>query len=72
MIIIPANINKANEHFLRLAKLFQQKIKTEQTHLNNNRGKQFRQSIRFNPQPLDRHSQKHHLSKSQQRNSRTK
>ena len=36
MIIIPANINKANEHFLRLAKLFQQKIKTEQTHLNNN------------------------------------
>ena len=27
MIIIPANINKANEYFLRLAKLFQQKMK---------------------------------------------
>ena len=29
MIIIPANINKANEYLLRLAKLFQQKMKTE-------------------------------------------
>lgn len=38
MIIIPANINKANEYLLRLAKLFQEKMKNAQTYSINNRG----------------------------------
>ncbi len=53
MIIIPANINKANEYLLRLAKLFQEKMKNAQTYSINNRGNQFKQSIKFNPPPLD-------------------
>ena len=53
MVLIPANINKANNYLLRLAKLFQQKIKTSQLYSENSRGKQYRQSLRFNPPPLD-------------------
>ena len=72
MIIIPANINKANEYLLRLAKLFQQKMKTEQTYANNKRGNQFRQSIKFNPPPLDLNSINNHSGNSKKRTSRIK
>ena len=72
MIIIPANINKANEYLLRLAKLFQQKMKTEQTNSNNNRGKQFKQSIKFNPPPLDLNSINNHSGNSKKRTPRIK
>lgn len=72
MIIIPANINKANEYLLRLAKLFQQKMKTEQTYANNKRGSQFRQSIKFNPPPLDINSINKHSGNSKKRAPRIK
>ena len=72
MVIIPANINKANEYLLRLAKLFQQKMKTEQTNSNNNRGKQFKQSIKFNPPPLDLNSINNHSGNSKKRTPRIK
>lgn len=39
---------------LRLAKLFQQNIKHSQLYPENSRGNQFRQSIKFNPPPLDK------------------
>ena len=72
MVIIPANINKANEYFLRLAKLFQQKMKTEQAYSNNNRGNQFKQSIKFNPPPLDLNSRNNHSAKTRKRSQNIK
>ena len=72
MVLIPANINKANEYLLRLAKLFQQKMKTEQTNSNNNRGSQFKQSIKFNPPPLDINSINNHSGNSKKRTPRIK
>lgn len=52
MLIIPANINKANEYLLRLARIFQQKMRTKPTNYNNNnRGNTFRQSLQVNPPP---------------------
>lgn len=72
MIIIPANINKANEYLLSLAKLFQQKIKTEQAYSNSNRGRQFKQSIKCNPPPLDITSMNNHSGNSKKRTPRIK
>ena len=72
MIIIPANINKANEYLLRLAKLFQQKMKTQQTNSNNNRESQFKQSIKFNPPPIDINSINKHSVNSKKRTPRIK
>lgn len=72
MIIIPASINKANEYLLRLAKLFQQKIKTEQACSNNTRGNQFRQSIKFNPPPLDVNSRNNTLGKTRNKSQNVK
>ena len=67
MIIIPANINKANEYLLHLAKLFQQKMKTEQSYSNNTRGNQFKKSIKFTPPPLDINSRNNHSGKPRKR-----
>ena len=72
MVIIPANINKANAYLLRLAKLFQQKMKTEQTNSNNNRGSQFKQSIKFNPPPLDVNSRNKNKAKNRKRSQNIK
>ena len=72
MIIIPANINKANEYLLRLAKLFQEKMKNAQTYSINNRGNQFKQSIKFNPPPLDLKSINNHSGNSKKRTPRIK
>ena len=72
MVIIPANINKANAYLLRLAKLFQQKMKTEQTNSNNDRGSQFKQSIKFNLPPLDINSINNHSGNSKKRTPRIK
>lgn len=70
MIIIPTNINRANEYLLRLAKLFEQKMKTEQTY--NNPGKQFRKSLKFNPPPLGVTSRNNTLGKTRKRTPNTR
>lgn len=72
MLIIPADKNKANKYLLRLAKFFQQKTKTTQTYPMNNRRNHFKQSIKFNPPPLDLDSRNKHLGNSQNRSSRIK
>jgi len=63
MLIIPADKNKANNDLLRLAKFFQQKMKTAQTYPINKHGNQFRQSIKFDPPPLDLKSKNNHSGK---------
>lgn len=60
MIIIPANINRANEYLLRLAKLFEQKMKTDKAY-------SFRQSLKFNPPPLYLSSRNNTLGKTRKR-----
>lgn len=72
MLIIPADKNKANDYLLRLAKYFQQKMKMAQAHSINNHGNQFRQSIKFNPPPLDLNSINNHSGNSKKRTPRIK
>lgn len=72
MLIIPADKNKANDYLLRLAKHFQEKMKKAQTYPINNRGNQFKQSIRFNPPPLDLKSIHNHSENPQRKSPRIK
>lgn len=52
IIIIPNNINKANDYLFRLTKLFLQKIRTSQFSPTKNKGKKYRDSLKFTPPPL--------------------
>ena len=72
MLIIPADKNKANDYLLRLAKYFQQKMKLAQTHSINNRGNQFKQSIKFDPPPLNLKSGSNYPRTPQKRSPRIK
>lgn len=73
MIMIPANMNRANDCFLRLAKRVQQKMRTEQAYPNsNNRRKQFQQSIQFNPPPLNLNSRNNTLGNTRKRTPNTR
>lgn len=53
IIIIPKNKDRSNKYMYHFAKLFQQDMQTAHSCSGNNRGNQFRQSIKFNPPPLD-------------------
>ena len=53
IIIIPKNKDRANKYMYHFAKLFQQNMRATHFYSGNKRGKQFRQSIKYNPPPLD-------------------
>lgn len=72
IIIIPKNKDRANKYMYHFAKLFQQNMRTTHFYSGNNHGNQFRQSIKFNPPPLDLKSINNHSGNSKKRTPRIK
>ena len=72
IIIIPKNKDRANKYMYHFAQLFQQNMRTAHFYSGNNHGNQFRQSIKFNPPPLDLKSINNHSGNSKKRTPRIK
>ena len=67
IIIIPKNKHRANKYMYHFAQLFQQNMRTAHFYSGHKRGKQFRQSIKYNPPPLDIKSRNNSLKSTRNR-----